>query len=66
MGRGNKILTDHQHGLRKRSCEILLAVALDRRQQADVILLDFSKAFDKVPHDRLAVKLYHYEYSSVV
>ena len=26
----------------------------------DAILLDFSKAFDKVPHQRLAVKLHHY------
>ena len=26
----------------------------------DVILLDFSKAFDKVPHHRLCLKLSHY------
>ena len=64
----NKILTDHQHGFRKRrSCETQLlitvydlAAGLDRRQQIDAILLDFSKAFDKVPHQRFAAKLHHY------
>ena len=64
----NKILSDHQHGFRKRrSCETQLlitmhdlAAGLDRRQQIDAILLDFSKAFDKVPHQRLAAKLHHY------
>jgi hypothetical protein len=30
------------------------------QNQIDAILLDFSKAFDKVPHERLAVKLHHY------
>ena len=64
----NKILTDHQHGFRKRrSCETQLlitvhdlAAGLDRRQQIGAILLDFSKAFDKVPHQRLAAKHNHY------
>ena len=27
-----------------------LAIGLNRRQQVDTVLLDFSKAFDKVPH----------------
>jgi len=30
------------------------------RQQTDVILLDFAKAFDSVPHQRLLLKLRHY------
>ena len=62
------ILSDQQHGFRKRrSCESQLittvhdlASGLDKRQQIDAILLDFSKAFDKVAHRRLATKLHHY------
>ena len=64
----NKILSDYQHGFRKnRSCETQLittvhdlAFGLDRRQQVNAILLDFIKAFDKVPQQCLAVKLHHY------
>jgi hypothetical protein len=64
----NGILNDAQHGFRKRrSCEsqlILtindLAKGLDAGSQIDAILLDFSKAFDKVPHRRLMAKLHHY------
>lgn len=64
----NNILSDQQHGFRKRrSCESQLittihdlASSLDQRQQVDAVLLDFSKAFDKVPHHRLALKLEHY------
>ena len=62
------ILTDAQHGFRqRRSCEsqlILtvhdLAQGIEDQQQLDVILLDFSKAFDKVPHRRLLHKLNYY------
>jgi hypothetical protein len=54
----NKILTNAQHGFRKnRSCESQLIVTihdiaskLERDSQVDIILLDFPKAFDKVPH----------------
>ena len=64
----HQILTDQQHGFRKkRSCEsqlILtvqdLASAMEENEQIDAILLDFSKAFDKVSHQRLAIKLHHY------
>jgi hypothetical protein len=36
-----------------------LAADLDKGQQIDAVLLDFSKAFDKVPHRRLLLKLHH-------
>ena len=35
-------------------------MGIENRKQLDVILLDFSKAFDKVPHRRLLLKLHHY------
>ena len=55
------ILNDGQHGFRaKRSCEtqILtvyheLAASLDKKIQTNTIILDFSKAFDCVPRQRL-------------
>ena len=64
----NNILTDFQHGFRKkRSCDTQLiltindlAKGIDKNQQIDAILLDFSKAFDKVSHTRLLQKLQHY------
>ena len=37
-----------------------LARNLDHGKQTDVLLLDFSKAFDTVPHKRLLKKLDHY------
>ena len=57
----NNILSDFKHGRqKKRSCETQLLVTvhdlaarLDRHQQIDAILLDFSKAFNKVPHQAL-------------
>ena len=64
----HNILTDAQHGFRcKRSCETQLiatiqelARGLSEGRQLDVILLDFAKAFDKVPHQRLLYKLNYY------
>ena len=64
----NSILTDCQHGFSKRRlCETQLILTIDDlarglndKQQIDAILLDFSKAFDKVPHQRLLLKLKHY------
>ena len=54
----HKILTDCQHGFRaRRSCETQLvtlcheiAESLDKNKQTYMIILDFSKAFDRVPH----------------
>ena len=64
----HSILTDAQHGFRsKRSCETQLittiqdlASGMSDGHQIDAILLDFAKAFDKVPHQRLLYKLHHY------
>ena len=64
----HNILTDCQHGFRaKRSCETQLltlfhdlASSLDKGKQIDMAILDFSKAFDKVPHQRLLRKVDHY------
>ena len=64
----NGILSEAQHGFRKHhSCitQLVEAVhdfadALDKGQQLDAVAIDFSKAFDKVPHRRLCEKLSHY------
>ena len=37
-----------------------LAYSLDNKGQSDIVLLDFSKAFDKVSHHLLLTKLQHY------
>ena len=64
----NKIIIDEQHGFREKlSCETQLiqathdwAEVLNRGGQTDVLILEFSKAFDKVPHHRLSPKLDFY------
>ena len=62
------ILSKFQHGFRSRhSCETQLITTMqdllchyDNKRQVDIAVLDFSKAFDTVPHRRLMSKLNHY------
>ena len=64
----SNILFELQHGFReKRSCETQLVMLVDEiakntktGKQTDLILLDFSKAFDKVAHEKLTFKLHFY------
>ena len=61
----HNILTDSQHGFRaKRSGETQLvqtihdtSKSLDKKETVDMAILDFTKAFDKVPRKRLIHKL---------
>ena len=39
---------------------------LDHCKQSDITLLDFAKAFDTVPHQRLFLKLHHYDIQSTI
>ena len=67
------ILVESQHGFRsRRSCQTQLVHFIhDLREnldgahnrghkQTDLIIMDFAKAFDKVPHRRLADNLEYY------
>jgi hypothetical protein len=62
---GNELIRETQHGFRKnRSCLTNLlhffeAVAeeVDRGEPVDVLYFDFRKAFDRVSHERLLLKL---------
>ena len=64
----HKILNHFQHGFRTgHSCETQLinttedlAKGLNNRQQLDLLILDFSEAFDVVGHKRLLRKLFYY------
>ena len=62
------ILCDNQHSFRKKypyETQLLLTVqeiaaSTANRKQVDIILLDFAKGFDKVPHTWLLHKLEYY------
>ena len=61
----NNLIRETQHGFRnKKSCltnlleySKLVAEEMDKGKPVDIIFLDFQKAFDKVPHERLGIKL---------
>jgi hypothetical protein len=63
----HNVLIDQQHGFRRnRGCETQLLTTLTElekthhdKYQQDIIILDFQKAFDKVPHKRLLTKMEH-------
>ena len=64
----NKILCYHQRGFRpNHSCETQVIAAtndfsmcLNNGGHIDALFLDFAKAFNKVPHERLCYKLSYY------
>ena len=61
----NNVMNKHQHSFRPEySCQNQplsltedILKAMDNKKQVDLVLLDFCKAFDKVPHKRLLCKL---------
>ena len=64
----NKLLTNLQHGfVPGKSCQpnLLLMLnflneSIENATDADLVYLDFAKAFDLVPHNRLICKLHNY------
>jgi hypothetical protein len=61
----NNLLNSSQHGfIPGRSCATNLTIFMDKvtkiideGSNADIFYLDFAKAFDKVPHEKLVIKL---------
>ena len=64
----HNVLVDHQHGFRSnRSYETQLTNTIEHlarsikyRNETDLLILDFSKAFDPGVHKRLLLKLQYY------
>ena len=64
----NNLIHNTQHGFRKNKSTLTnlleffdnVVNAIDRKEIVDIIYLDFAKAFDKVPHSKLILKLRSY------
>ena len=62
------VLTDTQHGFRAKRSTVMqllltindIAKSLNTSKSVHAAVLDFTKAFNKVPHRRLLIKLNHY------
>ena len=62
----NNVMYDVQHGFSSFETQLAslfeyLARKSSQGKQTDLILLDFSKAFDKVNHSKLVLKLHSYD-----
>ena len=63
----NNLIGDSQHGFRNKcSCltslvdffaQVIDTYDMDNNKAIDLVYLDFKRAFDKVPHERLMVKV---------
>jgi ribonuclease P/MRP protein subunit RPP40 len=70
----NKFLSPCQHGfVDQKTCTTNLLETMDMltssmadKKQIDLIFLDFAKAFDKVPHQRLLLKLLKYGINGIM
>ena len=68
----NNLISDHQHGLRsKKSCITQLLLIMEhwsklihQGNNVDTIYLDFQKAFDTIPHQRIIAKTKKYHFSN--
>ncbi len=64
----NDILVDNQHGFRAKHStvtQLILTIndltgSIEKGETIHMAILDFAKAFDKVPHERLLAKLEYY------